>query len=872
MIGGEGESRRARERRELQEEMASHIAHRADDLEREGVPRAEAEARARAEFGDPDRIGMQVEREQRRVRLRQRIGSALDGVRQDLAYAGRQLARAPGFAAVAMLTLGLGLGAAVTILSFVRAVVLEPLPFHQPDRLVELEMLTPEGADFSVSEPAFLEWRDRAGGFDDVAALAVRGATLREPGTPASVERGYVNAGGLELLGIAPTLGRTFRPQEDLPGQAAPVAMVSEALWRSRFGGDSTVLGRSLRMDGAGYEVVGVFPQALGLLVGDAQVVTPLGASPGVDRGDHYLFVLARMAPGVDTRRAREEIEAVAAWQSDTYVEDRGWSAKLTPVRESLIGPTTTRAGWVLLAAAGLLLVMACVNVSSLLLARASTRADEMGVRAALGAGSARLARQLLTESGVLAMGGALLGLGGAAFALPVVRRMMAGRLPRVEDAAVDPTVLVWTLVAVVSATLLFGSAPVLALRRRGALVGRTRGRTRSGTGVRRILVAAQVGTSLVLLLGTGLLVRSFLSLSRVDPGFEADGAVAVRLLMPDGSYDWRERGPLLAAIVDRVEEIPGVSRAGATSVDPFSGMALANFVARADRIPDRASEFQPVHWRSVTPGFFEAMGMRLRAGRAFTDADLGDGPSPVVIDERLAGRLWERPEDAVGQSLVWGDPAGSRLRVTGIVESFRDVALDREPEPMIYRAHQEIPWAAMTLVARVRPGTTGVTAALRTAIADAAPGLPVPEAHALRANLDRALAEPRFNAVLLAGFAVAGLVLALVGLYGLTAFEVRQRFREIGIRLSLGARPGEIRRRIVRERMAVAAVGIAGGVVASLLLSGLLGGLLFGVEPTDPWTWVGALVVLMGTTALAAWIPSRRATRVHPRDVLTSE
>ncbi|MEJ2538867.1 MAG: ADOP family duplicated permease [Gemmatimonadota bacterium] len=872
LSGGGRENARERERRELREEMESHMAHRADDLQQEGLSRSEAEARARAEFGDPERIGRAVDRERRRIHLRRRVGSTVDGLRQDLTYAFRQILRTPGFATVAILTLALGLGAAVTILSFVRAVVLEPLPFAEPDRLVELEMLTPEGADFSVSEPAFLEWRDRARGFTDVAAIATRGATLQAPGTPVALTRGYLNAGALELLGVRPTLGRTFRTVEDAPGGAAPVVLISEALWQSRFGGGADALGRSLRMDGSGFEVVGVFPPALSLLVGDAQVVTPLAASPAVDRGDHHLTVVARRGPEVDLARAREEIESVAAWQSETYVEDRGWSATLTPIRESLIGPATTRAGWVLLGAAGLLLAMACVNVSSLLLARASTRADEMGVRAALGAGRGRLARQLLTESGVLAACGGAMGVGMALLALPVIREVMAGRLPRVEATRLDPTILLWTLLSIGVATFLFGSAPVLALKRQSALIGRSRGGTGSGTGVRRVLVAVQVGASLVLLLGTGLLFRSFLSLARVDPGFQAEGAVAVRLLMPDGSYDWRERGPLVASIVERVEEIPGVIRAGATSVDPFSGTSLANFVARADRLPDRAAEFQPVAWRAVTPGFFEAMDMPFRAGRPFADADLDDGPSPVVIDERLATRLWDRPQEAVGATLVWGDPGGSRLQVVGVVGPLRDVRLDRDPEPMIYRLHQEIPWAAMTLVARVRTGETGVGGALRAAVADAAPGLPVPEVRGLQAHLDRALAAPRFNVGLLAGFAAAGLLLALVGLYGLTAFEVRQRFREIGIRISLGARPAEIRRRILKERLALAAAGIAGGMLVSVLLSGLVSGLLFEVEPTDPWTWAGALVLLVATTALAAWIPTRKATRVHPRDVLNAE
>jgi predicted permease len=627
-----------------------------------------------------------------------------------------------------------------------------------------------------------------------------------------------------------------------------------------------------VRLDEGSFEVVGVFPAALSLLLGDAEVLTPLAASPSMDRGEHYLGVVARLAPGATLDEARDELRAMAAWQSETFPEDRDWSAKLTPIGESLIGGATERAGGVLLAAAGLLLFMACVNVSSLLLARASTRREEMGVRLALGAGRTRLARQLLTESGVLAAAGAGLGLLGAWWALPVVRGLVQGRIPRIEDAALDPQAVLWACALAAGATLLFGSAPILALRRSMASAGRSRGRGGAGGGARRTLVALQVGASLVLLLGTGLLFRSFMALTRVDPGFDADGTVAVRLLMPDGAWSWQERGPLVQAIVERVEEVPGVVRAGATSVDPFSGMALANFVARQDRLPDRAADFQPIQWRAVTPGFFEAMAMELQGGRVFRNADRGDALSPVVIDAGLARRLWSDPADAVGEILVWGDPGGSRLRVLGVVEPLRDVALAQEPDPMVYRLHQEIPWATMTLVARVRPGVDGVAESLRRAVADAVPGLPVPEVRSLQDHVERGLAEPRFNLVLLGAFAGIGWILALVGLYGLTAFEVRQRFREIGIRLSLGARPSEIRRRIVRERLVVAAVGGLGGAAAAFFLTRLLSGLLYEVRPTDPATWLAAISLLTGTVIAAAWIPSRQATRVEPRDVLSGE
>jgi len=862
---------RDRERQELQDEMAAHMAHRADDLEAEGLPREEAERRARQEFGDPARIGRAVEEVRRRQRRSRGLHSWIGAMRQDLAYALRQLGRAPGFAGVAVSTLALGLGAAVTILALVQAVVLAPLPFHDPDRLVELEMLTPEEGLFSVSEPAFLEWQDRNNRFEGMGAIHAQGATLREPGEPVSVTRGFASSGTFQVLGVELTVGRSFTPEEDLPG-GAPVALVSEELWKSRFGGGGDVVGRTLRLDEGSFEVLGVFPPSMGLFFGDAAVITPLRATPTMDRGEHYLSVVARLAPGATVEEGRADVQAMAAWQSDTYVEDRDWSATLTPLRESLIGEETERAGWVLLAAAGLLLFMACVNVSSLLLARATTRREEMGVRMALGAGRMRLARQLLTESAVLAGAGGGMGLLAARLALPAVQRLVEGRIPRIENAALDPQAILWAGLLAGGATLLFGSAPIVALHRSTASSARSRGPGSSGAGGRRALVALQVGASLILLMGTGLLFRSFVALTQVDPGFEVEGTVAVELLMPDGTWDWRDRGPLVQRIVEEVEAVPGVVRAGATSVDPFSGYALANFVARQDRLPDRAADFQPIHWRTVTPGFFEAMATRLRAGRVFTEADRDDGSSTVVIDAGLARRLWTDPAEAVGETLVWGDPGGSRLTVVGVVEPVRDVELARESEPMVFRLYDDIPWANMTLMVRIVPGVEGVEAPLRAAVANAAPGLPVPEVRPLQEYVDRGLAEPRFNLLILGAFAVIGWSLALVGLYGLTAFEVRQRFREIGIRMSLGARPQEIRRRFVRQRMGVALMGVLGGAAVAYFLVRPLGWLLYGVEPTDPATWVVAIALLGATVFAAAWIPSRQATRVELRDILSGE
>ena len=856
---------------ELRAEMEAHIQHRVDDLLGEGVPETEAWAQAEKEFGDLTRIAKDVDRARRKSRPRSSFRSRIDEIRQDLRFAIRQAFREPGFATIAVLTLALGIGATVTIGSVVRTVVLDPLPFADPEMLAELRATTPAGDPFSVSEPVFLEWRESLDRFEDVGALAARGEILRAPGEPLTIERGYLNAGFLAMLGVDPILGREFRPDEDEAWNGAPVALVSEAFWTSRFERSANVLGQSVQLGDQTFEIIGVVPSSLELLTGEVPVFTPLAASPAIERGEHYLMVIGRRAAGVQEADASAELKSLAAWQSESFDEDRGWSAEMESLEAVLIGPSVIRAGWVLLAAALLLLTMACLNVSSLMLARASVRRGEMGVRAALGAGRIRLARQLLTESGAMAVVGGGLGLLGATLILPIVRQLGAGRIPRVEQATVDPITLLIAVGTVLVATVAFGSAPIFSGGGGTVRVDRSRGGTSEGIGIRRVLVVAQIAASLVLLLGTGLLVRSFVALSNIDPGFDARGTLAVSLSMPDGIWSWEERGPLVAEILREIATVPGVEHAGATAVDPFSGSALANFVAREDEMPDRAADFTPIHWRTVTPGFFEAMDISLLAGRGFVSADESEDVTPIVIDERLANDLYGSSAAAMGQRLVWGDPDGSRMRVVGVAERMRDVELAAEPSRMVYRLYAHIPWARMTVVARVRDGAAAGQG-IREAIRRAAPGLPVAEVQSLEANVSQALAEPRFNLMLLGAFALAGLLLAVVGLYGLTAFEVRQRFREVGIRMSLGARPDGIRRMIMRERIVLAMTGAGVGLAAAFFLTRLVESLLFGVTRMDPVTWVGAVVILGATTVIAAWIPARRATNVDVATVLNQD
>jgi predicted permease len=645
-------------------------------------------------------------------------------------------------------------------------------------------------------------------------------------------------------------------------------------MWHSEFAADPDVLGTMLDLDGELVEVIGVMPDHLEILTGDIPVFVPLGADPNMDRGDHYLTVVARLADFATFGTAQAELADIQRTLSEAFAVDQEWSATIYTSEETLIGDSTIRAGWILLTAAGLLLLMACVNVSNLLMVRATVRQGEMGLRAALGASRGRLVRQLFTESALLTAVGGAMGLMFARFALPFVKTMGEARIPRLDAASLDGTALAVCVISIAVASLVCGLAPVVQLRSRplGRSIGSShRGSSDPGSRLRSLLVGAQVSMTVVLLAGAGLLMRSFVELSSVDPGFEAKGTLAVRLDMPGQAYSAPERSDLRPRLRDAVASLPGVVAVGATATDPFSGNNLSNFVARLDRLPDRAADFTPIHWRAVTPGFFEAMGVELKAGRTFVDSDGDEGLGQVVIGESLASMMWGG-EDPIDQIMVWSEPEGGRMRVIGVVEDLRDVGLAEEAHATIYRPHRYIPWAVMTLVARVQGDPATVAAGIRARIQEVVPGMPVREIRSLEENLHMAVAQPRFNFQLLASFAAVGLLMAVLGIYGLTAFEVRRRFREIGIRLTLGANPDGIRTMIFRQRMRLTAVGAGAGLVIARVLTRWIESSLYGITANDPITWIGVLSVVAGASALAAYLPARKATQVHPRDVLSGD
>jgi predicted permease len=866
---------------EVAQELEFHVDMRARELIAKGMSPERARAWALARFKG---LG-EVERECRRIaRLRDRRLRALEWLeelRQDLHFALRQMRRAPLMTALLVLMLGLGIGANTAMFSVVNAVLLKPLPYPEPDRLVRLYERTPQGDRFSVSAPNFLDFRRDNQTLAGLAAVSfpVRQFSSIGDGRPAQFRGTECTASLFDVLGVRPLLGRTFRPDEDRPRTPARVMMISERLWRSRFGSDPGIVGRVLDLNDVSWTVVGVVQVELGLFDGlDAWV--PLGPDPEFPRGDHRLEVVGRLAPGVSLGEARADLARVAAQLGRAYPDsNRGWGVELLSFPEWLVSPHVRRMTLVPLFAVGLMLVLACVNLSNLLLARASVRSREVGMRAALGASRARIIRQLLTESFAVAILGAAAGLALAYWALPVMQRLYPDALPRFDQAALDGRTLLFTVVVSIAVGVASGLAPAWQTTR-GDLFGVLRqGFSASGAEGHRLregLVIAEVALAMMLLVGAGLLARSFGRLSTVDTGFDARQVVAAPLTLPEESYAQLapETARFYRQVLERLEAIPGVESAAASMVNPLRGPRPANQVGPL-QARDR-SEFLPIQWRSVTPSYFRAMRIPLLRGRTFADTDrLASSDSPregvAVISVGLARRLWGK-EQAVGQRLQWNRPGGSILRVIGVVGEVNDTAIGPEAPLMLYLSHEQLPWPQMTLLVRSYRDPGLLTPAIRRAVAEVDPLVPVPSVFPLERSVAEVLAGPRLNFQLSGAFALLALVMASLGLYGVMSYSVSRRSHEMGVRMTLGARPGSLVALILRQGLHLIAAGMAVGMAAAVALTRFLGSLLYETAPTDVATFLVTAAVLSAVGLLACCHPALRAARVDPVYTLRAE
>lgn len=800
--------------------------------------------------------------------------TSMNALALDLRHAIRGLRKHPAFTIVAVLTLSLAIAATTSVVAVVDAAIIRPLPFPNADRLVQIVMKSPSGADFSASEPDYLDFARDNLTFASIGAFKPTDATIVADGEPRRVHAFLISQSLFPTIGERPLLGRTFTTDEDLPRTTSNVVLLSHALWTTRFGSDSSIVGRTVLFNGTSTKVVGVmrpgfhFPQA------DAFV--PLHAGTSTDRGDHWLTLVGRLRSGVSLNAAGADIERVARNVANANPGSKGWNARIELLARSIVDDTFRRAGWVFLAATALLLLLGCANVANLLLARGTARMAEMGVRSALGAGSGRLIRLCLAESTVIVTAATALGITMAAWAETVIHAIGANRIPRLEEVAIDGRVIAIAIAVSVLTTVACGIIPGLRAARvdpAGALGDNARaGVSRSTRRVRDGLVVFQIAISMILLIGAGLLLRSFDQLSSVNTGYDAGHVLAVNLQLPAHTYDEDQQAAFFVRLEARLQGLPGVRAVGATAVDPLSGWNLVNDVTPEERAATTSpAGFMQAAWRSVTPGFFQAMGITTLRGRVFSHEDAYNGPPLAVVSESFASKMWPN-EDPIGKRFYWGGTTGRLRTVIGVVNDVRDVSPQTSPEPTLYLANSQVPVPAMAVVLRTSNDPLNVASSLRAVVHSLDPLLAVDDIHLLRRNRIDALTGPRFNLSLMIVFAALALVLAASGLYAVIAFGVVQRRREIGIRLAMGAQPGSIVGFFLYSGVRLIAIGVVIGLVGAWVAARFLRGLLYSVAPRDVVTFALVPLLLGAVGLVASYLPSRRASQVSPTEALRAD
>jgi len=803
----------------------------------------------------------------------------MENLVKDLRYALRTLRQGLGFTLIAVVTLALGIGATTAIFTLVKSVLLEPLPYPEPERLVVVMENNLEAgfSRFSISPPDFQDFRDQNRVFETIAVFRGENFNLTGEERAERLQGSLVSREYFRVMGVEPVLGRAFLPEEDKPG-APPVVVLNHGLWQRRFGGDRDVLGRPLLLDGESYTVVGVMPSQFSP---NRELFVPLALDYAAgNRGNHFLIGMARLRPGVTPDEAQADLAAIAARLQEAYPDtNTGWGAVVDPLHELLVEDVRA-ALWILLAAVALVLLVGCANIANLLLARMALRDREVALRTALGAGRGRLLRQFLTENLVLALLGGLL---GTALAFGITRTLVAvyaDSIPRAESVALDAGVLLFALILSAATSLIFGLAPawhasrpnLVASLKEGA--GTQAGGTRRGF-VRAALVFAEVAVALVLLIGAGLLIRSFERLLDVDPGFEPAGALTMELSLPEAKYsEPARRVVFFRQLLERATSLPGVEQAATVFPMPLTGSGyMLVFFVEGRPIPQPNQE--PVgHIRVASPGYFRTMGIPLLRGRDFTAHDDADAPRVVLLNQRAVERYWG-DQDPIGQRITFSTPDGDDTvwaTVIGVVGDVHHEALNVETEPEIYRANYQVPTSGAILILRTATDPASLAAPLRSEVAALDPDLPLFNVRTLQELVDTSVAEPRFNASLLSLFAGLALLLAALGVYGLISYSVTQRVREVGVRLALGASRSHVLGLILRQGMLPVVIGVVAGLILALILTRLLASLVYGVSTLDPATFTTIPLLLAAVAAIACSIPALRATRVDPMAVLREE
>jgi putative ABC transport system permease protein len=817
----------------------------------------------------------------------------MDTLLKDFRYAWRRLRRTPGFSLVAVATLALGIGATSTIFTVVNGVLLRPLPYRAADRLANIWNDLGEGAQSlpAVSPLDFRDYQTRSRAFEEFAAATGPGivrlrGNLSGRGEPEKIDLSAVTANFFPLLGVTPALGRQFSAEEEVPN-GPKVALLSHPLWQRRYGGDSSLIGRTIEIDGVSHTVVGILPSEFRLLlpseafmVKDAEVWTPLQYDYGHAPPRNYTFftVFGRLKAGSTWAQAQDDMNRIAGQLRAEYPVHAKSNLRIRVVPLRLDVVKHARPGLlVLMGAVGLVLLIACANVANLLLARATAREREFALRAALGASRRAMARQLLTECGLLAFVGGGLGLVLTSWAMAVLRALHPANLPRLSDIRVDAGVLAFTFVVCLATVIVFGLVPALRAAAADPQASLQRGANGAGggdrPGVRNALIMAEVALSVVLLVGAGLLMRSFLSLQQARPGFDASGVLTFQLSMPDGRYPTNKSVlDFYRRLEDRLRALPGVRRVGQVSQLPLTGSGPLQ--------PFAFNEATASNWESVTadervasPEYFNAVQARLLSGRGFTDQDVDGSPRVAIVDQTLAKMAWPG-QNAVGKRLQV-QPTGSPdafVEVVGVVEHMRINDLTRATLPQIYWPIGQAPWPNIGFVIQTSVDPASVAPAVRRVVGELDKDLPVARLVPMSRYVADGMAQSRFSMILMTAFGGIALSLAAIGIFGVISYSVAQRTREFGIRMALGETPNRTRWSVVLRGMRLVGLSLGLGLLAALAASRVLAGFLYGVDAGDPLTFAAITAMLSVVALIACYLPARRATSVDPMVALRAE
>ena len=871
--------RRAQADQELDAELRDHLERRTEEYAAQGMTQEEARRRARIDLGG-------IEQTKEKCRDARQVNWMQDFV-QDLHYGLRSLRKSPGFTAVAVLTLALGIGANTAIFSIVDAVLLRPLPYPDPDQLVlmfEVPLKQPDAVS-GISYRDFTELRQQNRVFSEMAGNSFHDLTLTGVDEPSIVNTADVTPDIFPLLNAKPLAGRTLLPEDGKQG-AAPVAVLSENLWRSRFGANPAIIGQSVTLDMRSFTVVGILPasfrypegappQDVWISIAQDPVFGPRLLQPGTP----VFSGIGRLKPGVSLTQAQAEMNTLSGRLAKEFpAQDSGLTIRIVPFRQFVVGNVKS-ALLILLGAVGLVLLIACANIANLLLSRATSRGREIAVRIALGAGRARIVRQLLTESALLGLLGGVAGVLLAAWGVWIARPFLPSGVTRISSVHVGGSVLAFALVLSLAAALAFGLAPALLATpsslQTNMKEGGERTGQRSGQHVRSFLAIAEISLAMVLLIAGGLLIRSFALVTSVKPGFDAENVIEAEVSLPQFEYSTPQQWTNFSNdLLARLHAQPGLGDSALGGPLPMDRQGAATFgfsIVGDPPLPPGKS--LTADYATVSPDYFRVMRIPLLRGRFFSEQDSPSNPKVAIISETLAQRYFP-DQDPIGRQMRFGFPPNGNVsrEIVGVVGDVRDVALSQRPGPMMYVPFVQAPLWGGELVVRSSLSASGVAAGIRQAVHSIDKDLPVTDIAFLNDALGQSISQERFRTFLLGSFSAIALVLAAVGIFGVISYFASQRTHEIGIRMALGAQRRDVLRLILGQGTKLALIGLGVGVVAAVLLMRLMARLLYGVSATDPLTFSTVAIVLLGVALTACYIPARRAMRVDPMVALRYE